>query len=68
MKKIYSVSIELQADADELIAVRYFSYMISADCSRQAIDKAFEEVYKDEENYNRNVLTIHLDELNVLRA
>ena len=68
MKKIYNVSIELEGDAEELIAVRYFSYIVSADCSKQAIDRAFKEVYKDDDNYNRDVLTIHLNELDVLRA
>ena len=66
MKKIYNVSVELTGDPEELIAVRYFSYLISADCSKQAINRAFEEIYKDDDNYNRAVLTIHLNKLDVL--
>lgn len=68
MEKVYNVSIELQADADEIIPVRYFHYAVLAPSARFAISRAFEEVYKDEENYNRDVLTIHLNELDVLRA
>ena len=67
MKKIYSVSIELEGDAEELIAVRYFSYIVSADCSKHAIDRAFEEIYKDDDNYNRDVISIHLNQIDVLR-
>ena len=68
MKKIYNVSIELMGDEEELIAVRYFSYMVSADCSASAINKAFEEIYKDESNYDREVLTIQLNKIDILRA
>lgn len=68
MKRLYDVSIELQADKDELIPVRFFHYAVLATSAKSAIDKAFEEIYKDEENYNRDVLTIHLNELDILRA
>ena len=68
MKKIYSVSIEMTSDEEELISVRYFSYMVSADCSASAINKAFEEIYQDENNYNREVLTIQLNKIDILRA
>ena len=66
MKKIYNVSVELMGDTEELVPVRYFSYMISANCSKQAMNRAFEEIYKDDDNYNREVLTIHLNKLDVL--
>ena len=68
MEKVYNVSIELQADADEIIQVRYFNYMISANCSASAINKGFEEIYKDESNYNREVLAIHLNKIDILMA
>ena len=68
MEKVYNVSIELQADTDEIIPVRYFHYTVLAPSARFAISRAFEEVYKDEGNYNRDVLTIHLNELDILRA
>ena len=67
MKKIYSVSIELQGDLEELIQVRYFSYIVSADCSKQAVERAFKEIYKDDDNYNRDVISIQLNKLDVLR-
>lgn len=67
MRKIYSVSIELVGDTEELIPTRYFSYIVSADCSRHAMDRAFEEIYKDDDNYNREVIGIHLNKLDVLR-
>ena len=68
MEKIYNVSIELVGDQEELIPVRYFHYTVLAPSARYAISRAFEEIYKDETNYNRDVLTIHLNELDILRA
>ena len=68
MEKAYNVSIELQADKDEIIPVRYFRYTVLAPSARFAISRAFEEVYKDEENYNREVLTINVNMLDILRA
>lgn len=67
MKKIYSVSIELTGDEKDSIQVRCFSYIISANCSTRAMDKAFEEIYKDDDNYNREIIGIHLNRLDELR-
>ena len=67
MEKIYSVSIELEGDPEELIEMRYFSYIVPANCAKHAMDRAFEEIYKDDDNYNREVLNIHLNKLDVLR-
>ena len=68
MEKVYNVSIELQADKDEIIPVRYFRYTVLAPSARYAISRAFEEVYKDEENYNREVLIINVNMLDILKA
>lgn len=68
MEKIYNVSIELTGDKEELIPVKYFHYTVLAPSARFAISRAFEEIYKNDDNYNRDVLTIHLNELDVLRA
>ena len=67
MKKIYSVSVEMVGDAKDLIPVRYFNYIVLADCSMHAMDKAFKEIYKDDDNYNREIISIHLNKLDVLR-
>lgn len=67
MKKIYNVSIELAGDAKDLMPVSYFNYIISADCSMHAIKKVLGEIYEDDDNYNREIISIHLDKLDVLR-
>lgn len=67
MKKIYSVSIELVGDAKDLMPVRYFNYIISADCSMHAMKKALGEMYEDDDNYNKEIISIHLNKLDVLR-
>ena len=63
MKKIYNVSIELK----ELNTVRHFNYIIATNCSMHAMDTALEEIYKDDNNYNREIIGIHLNKLDVLR-
>lgn len=67
MKKIYNVSIELIEDAKDLKSVKYFNYIIQADCSMHAMKKALEEIYEDDNNYDREIIGIYLDKLNVLR-
>ena len=67
MKKIYNVSIELVGDEKDLMSIRCFDYIISASCSMHAMAKAFEEIYKDDNNYNREIIGIHLNKSDVLR-
>lgn len=67
MKKIYNVSIELVGDAKDLMPIKCFDYIILANCSTQAMGKAFEEIYKDDDNYNREIVGIHLNKLDMLR-
>lgn len=67
MKKIYNVSIEMVGDTKDLIPVRYFNYIISADCSMHAMKKALREMYEDGDNYNREIISIHLNKLDELR-
>ena len=68
MKKPYNVSIELMGDPEELIPVRYYHYTIMANTPRSAMSRAFVEVYKDEANFGREVLTIHVNKLDTLEA
>ena len=63
MKKIYSVSVELVGDEKDLIPVKYLNYVVSANRSTQALDRAFEEIYKDDDNYNREIVGIHLNKM-----
>ena len=67
MKKIYNVSIELVEDEKDLMPVKCFDYIISANCSMHAMNKAFEEIYKDDDNYNREIISIHLNKLDMSR-
>ena len=61
MKKIYNVSVELK----ELNTVRHFNYIIAANCLMHAMDKVFDEIYKDDDNYNREIISIHLNKLDI---
>ena len=65
MKKPYNVSIELVGDPEEF-PVRYYSYIVMANIPNNAIRRALEEVYKDENNYGKEALTIHLNKLATL--
>ena len=67
MKKPYNVSIELVGDPEEF-PVRYYSYIVMAHVPNNAIRRALEEVYKDESNYGREVLEIHLNKLDTLEV
>ena len=68
MKKLYNVSIEMTGTPEELNSIQYFSYLVTADTARSAMSRAFVEVYKDERNFGREVLTIHVNKMNTLEA
>ena len=68
MKKLYNVSIEMMGYPEELLSTQYFSYLVTANTSRSAMSRAFVEVYKDERNFGREVLTIHVNKLDTLEG
>ena len=68
MKKLYNVNIEMTGNPDELNSIQYFSYLVTANTSRSAMSRAFVEVYKDERNFGREVLAIHVNKMDTLEA
>ena len=68
MKKLYNVNIEMTGSPEELNSIQYFSYLVTANTSRSAMSRAFVEVYKDERNFGREVLAIHVNRLDTLEG